>query len=282
MFKFWVEDDRQQKIELTHNDSFIVEEIDGLASSEATINTTKNANSDGESFNSSRVNTRPIEITVAPRIPIEDNRQKIYDYFITGKKVVMYFKNKNRDIWFEGYVKKIDSSLFEMLQKLIIEITCTDPYFKDRVHSIFDMSQTLDLFEFPFAIEEEGIEFSRIDKELTKSIYNAGAVETGLIIELEATGTVINPVIYNANTRESFGIRFQMQLGDLIRINTQKGNKKIELTRSGETSNIINNLMESPKWLQLHKGDNLFTYTCEDGEENLRIRFIYANLYLGV
>lgn len=144
------------------------------------------------------------------------------------------------------------------------------------------MASIIDLFEFPFSIENEGLEFSRIDKALTQNIYNAGDTETGLIIELSASGAVVNPTIYNADTREYFGLNITMQYGDLIRINTNVFNKKVELVRYGETRNIINNILKGNKWFKITPGDNLFTYQCESGEEFLNFKFIYSNLYEGV
>ena len=282
MYQVWVEHERLQKTELTNNPSFVIKEIDGLAKLDSSINTTVIANSDGSLFNSSRVNDKPIAITILPQFPVEENRQLLYKYFRMGKPVKLYYKNQNRDVFINGYVSDRDGSLFEMLQTIIIEIKCNKPFFEDRLTTIKGMSQVLNMFEFPFTIEEDGIEFSTIDKELTQNIYNAGDRETGIIIELEASGEVINPIIYNVDTRESFGINITMQLGDLIRINTNKSNKKIELIRYGESRNIINNVMKNPKWFQLDIGDNLFTYVCESGEEFLNFKFIYANLYEGV
>lgn len=144
------------------------------------------------------------------------------------------------------------------------------------------MTSVIDLFEFPFNIDKTGIEFSRLDKALKKSVYNAGDTDTGLIIEISASGEVINPTIYNVNTREYFGLEITMQYGDLIRINTNTFNKKVELIRHGETRNIINNIIKGNKWFELSPGDNVFTYTCENGEEFLNFKFIYHNMYEGV
>ena len=62
-------------------------------------------------------------------------------------------------------------SLFEMSQEIQISILCHQPYFVAMETIITEMSKTLDLFEFPFAIEKEGIEISRIEDDLVKNHY---------------------------------------------------------------------------------------------------------------
>ncbi len=117
---------------------------------------------------------------------------------------------------------------------------------------------------------------------LSQEIYNAGDVEAPLTIELTASGSVVNPIIYNVETREFFGIDITMQLGDVIRITTGGYNKKIQLIRNGKTTNAINYIRRGNKWFKLSPGYNTFTYQCDSGAEFLNIKFIYSNLYEGV
>lgn len=282
MFRLEVENEKKEKIELTNSPFFESVAIEGLLPPQAAVNSSAVANADGETFNSARVGIRDVTIDIKPAFPVEENRQRLYTYFKLKKQLNIYFKNKNRDIVTAGIVEGFDGSLFEQKQLISISIKCLDPYLKDSAESVADMANIIDNFEFPFSTGEEGIPFSTIDKALTQNIFNAGDVETGMIIELTANGEVIKPTIYNVETREYFGLDFTMQLGDVIRINTNKFNKKVELIRYGETRNIINNILKGNKWLTLQVGDNLFTYTCEAGEENLSFKFTYSNRYEGV
>lgn len=282
MFRLEVENEKKEKIELTNSPFYESVAIEGLLPPQAAVNSSAVANADGETFNSARVGIRDVTIDIKPAFPVEENRQRLYTYFKLKKQVNIYFKNKNRDIVTAGIVEGFDGSLFEQKQLISISIKCLDPYLKDSAESVADMANIIDNFEFPFSIDKEGIPFSIIDKALTQNIFNAGDVETGMIIELTANGEVIKPTIYNVETREYFGLDFTMQLGDVIKINTNKFNKKVELIRYGETRNIINNILKGNKWLTLQVGDNLFTYTCEAGEENLSFKFTYSNRYEGV
>lgn len=282
MFRLQVENENRDKIELTNSMFYDVIEIDGLLPQKATITKTDFVNNDGSILNSAKIETRDIAITIKPKIPVEENRQRLYKYFRVKKEIMIYFENENRNVKIKGIVENVDGSLFTQSQTIVINIICMKPFFEDRNIKKDDMSTTEDLFEFPFMIEKEGVEFSRINKELTKEILNDGDTETGVIIELTANGEVVKPIIYNVETREYFGLNITLQSGDVVTINTNNFNKKVELLRYGETRNIINNIVKGNKWFKLNPGYNTFTYQCEEGEENLNITFTYTNLYEGV
>lgn len=282
MYRLWAENEKKEKIELTNSPDYDVTEIDGLLPEKAVINMTKLVNLDGGKFNSARVESKKITITIKPRGNVEENRQRLYDFFRVKRETVLHYKNDTRDLKIAGIVEEYDGSLFAQTQTIDITLLCPKPYFEDRKKTEEVMATIEDLFEFPFAIEKEGIEFSAINKELVKVIRNDGDRETGLIIEMTATGEVVNPIIYNVETRERFGLKIEMQLGDVIRINTNDLNKKVELIRYGETKNIINSIMKGNKWFKLETGDSTFTYQCERGEEYLNIKFTYSNMYEGV
>lgn len=282
MFRLWIENEKKEMLELTNSPFYESVIVEGLLPPKATINRTVLANADGSNLDSTRVEERQITITIKPAFPIEENRQRLYQYFKTKKEVTLYFQNQNRNVKIKGLINDFDGSLFAQKQTISVYIDCLNPYFEQKEMSYAEMSQVLDLFEFPFTIEKEGIEFSRIDKTLMQNIYNAGDTETGIIIEITTSGTVVNPIIYNADTREFFGINITMQFGDMIRINTNQFNKEMELIRYGESRNIINNIKKGSKWFKLSSGDNIFTYDCESGDEFIRIKFIYSNLYEGV
>ena len=127
-----------------------------------------------------------------------------------------------------------------------------------------------------------GIPFSEIDKTYMKNIFNEGDVSCGMIIELQATGTVAKPVIYDATNRTKFLLNTTMNNGDLIRINTNKGQKSVMRERNSVITNMINSVDEESTWLQLNPGETVFAYDAESGVEQLMISIFHNNLYGGV
>lgn len=282
MYTLRIENQKGEKITLTDDSKYRITDITGLGPPPATINTAIVAMNDGSVYNSSRVNERNIVLTIAFVNDVENGRIGLYEYFKTKQKCKIYYKNSKRDVYIEGYVETFEPNIFSMSASAQISIICPKPYFKDLYEMYVDISKIISMFEFPFAIEEEGIELSIVEKTLISSVINNGDVSTGVIIELRSSGRVLNPRIYNTDTREMLGLYFDMASGDLITINTYTGEKGIKLTKNGITTNIINTMIEDSVWFQLTPGDNVFTFSCDEGEEFLDMRLIHIDLYEGV
>ena len=74
MFTLEIENTKGTRLELTDNENnFQVTNIEGLNPPNANINTSNYANSDGSSFNSSKIENRQIVITIALNGDIERN-----------------------------------------------------------------------------------------------------------------------------------------------------------------------------------------------------------------
>lgn len=279
MYTAIIENAKGHQLDLNKN---YYTEITGLTPPNASINMSKVSGVDGSQFNSATVNNRNLVLTIYPRHPVEVNRLKLYDYFIVGQKIKFYYKNAARNVYTEGYVETLDGTFFTNQEALQVSILCPDPYFKGAGEIIADISKLVSLFEFPFSIDAAGIPLSEFNEYLIGQITNDGNVSTGLIIELTANGKVINPVIYDADSRESMGLRLTMQANDLIRITTIKGQTGVVLVRGGTTTNIINTIIDGATWFQANPGTNFYTYTVDDGLDNLSVKFMANALYSGV
>ena len=154
--------------------------------------------------------------------------------------------------------------------------------FKSVNELISYFSAISSLFQFPFAISKTGVELSAVTTNIRKSIVNTGDVETGVIIKLFARGTVINPIIYDVLKRKQIKLNFTMKTSDMIVINTNVGEKTVELIRDGVTTNAMGYLSQDSSWFMLEAGDNIFTYNSDSGNSNLQITFATPILYSGV
>lgn len=271
-------------MELTHNEAYVIESIEGLDPPEAVINTTRNANADGSVYNSSYAKERQIIITLAINAPVEENRIQLYRYFKSKYPVKLYYKNSLRNVFIEGYCKKPLIEFFTKKEIAQITILCPNPFFSGAVNEITDFSTVNPLFEFPFSIEEPPgeIEFAEIILDQEKNIRNNGDVETGAVFILKSRGSVVDPVIYNVESNVYFRLNITMQLGDEIYINTKTKQKTVTLTRDGVTTNIIGNLDGGSTWLVFDPGDNIFMATAEESAENLDCYCILTDQFEGV
>lgn len=282
MYSLKVENDRGNTLELTNNPNYTVFKIEGLNPPHATINSSVNTTTDGSSINSVRLENRNIVIYATIEGDIEANRINLYKYFPVKKTVKLYFSNNSRDIYIEGTVELIECDLFSNKQVAQISIICPKPYFKDVENLVTVFSDVSAMFEFPFSISKAGVEISTIGTNQRRSIINTGDIETGVIIRLFATGTVVNPVIYDVLKRTYLKLNFTMLASDTVVINTNVGEKSIELIRDGVTYNAMGYMAQDSTWFILEAGDNVFTYDADSGNSNLQLTFTTAILYSGV
>ena len=213
MYTLKIENKRGEQLSLMPNANYVAE-IQGLESLGATINTAKAGLMDGAMFNSSSLNERAITITIEPQQPVEANRIMLYRYFQTKQYCKIYYSNGSRNIYIEGWVEQIESNLFTESQAIQVSIICPQPFLSGLYYIAADLNKILSLFEFPFSIAAEGIEFSRMQKDYMATITNKGDAETGVEIVITAMGDIVNPIIYNADTGGSFGVNVTMEASD--------------------------------------------------------------------
>ena len=282
MFTLIAENQYQEQLELTHNPAYTITDIDGIDPPDANINTTHNAGADGSEFNSAYVNNRQITITLVVNAPAEANRINLYKYFKSKFPVTLYYTNASREVFINGYVQNISVGYFDKKQTVQIVIFCPKPYFNGVSDSVQEFASIESLFEFPFSIAEAGIPFSNLLINVEKSIINNGDVTTGVIINIQATGQVVNPKTYNVGTRESLILNTTLQDGDLVTINTRQGEKAITLLRDGVTTNLIGSLQQGSSWFMLEPGDNVFTTAADSLAENMLVTFTITDQFEGV
>jgi hypothetical protein len=269
-----------QELELTHNEAYVIESIEGLDPPDAVINTTRNANAAGSIFNSSYVDNRQITITLAINGPAEVNRINLYKYFKGKYPVTLYYKNDTRDVYITGYVQNIQIEFFNKKQIAQIIILCPEPFFSGSDSNITDFANVESLFEFPFSIETP-VAFSQILPLQKKNIINRGDVETGAIFRLKATGSATNPMVFNDERLEFIGFNLTMSAGDELVINTNKKHKSAKLTHNGVTSSVINKISMNSTWIQLLPGDNIIGIY-DDTLQNLTCIVEFEDKYEGV
>lgn len=141
---------------------FIVKSIDGIGPANANINMMELATIDGSIFNSARLNTRDISLsllyTINPDIGInniEEARRKSYKYFPVKKPVTLTFKtdaeiNGHNPIHVLGYVEKNEPKIFQKQEGTTISIKCADPYFHSESYTKKMFYGVDPLFEFTY------------------------------------------------------------------------------------------------------------------------------------
>lgn len=276
------ENEYNDSIDLTGRRDMAVTHAEGLHPPAAVVNMDPLALSDGALFNSSRVGTRNVVITVHFTRNPEACRHDIYRVFKPKRAIRLYYTNWTRNVYIDGRVESVVVDLFAQMQNAQISILCPRPFFRDIADGVTDFTTVTSLFEFPVEFPEEGIPFSEVASYAEKAVLNAGEVETGVRIEFQTRGTVRHPGFYNTTTGEGFVLDYDFIAGDAVSINTLPGEKRATLVRDGISINLLNYIQPGSSWLRMTVGDNVFAYTAETGAEYMMVRFIVTPLYEGV
>lgn len=276
---------------------FIVESITGLGPGSANINTSEISTNDGSLYNSARVSSRNIVISLRFmwKDTIEEVRHLSYKYFPIKRKVTLLIETDARVAEIEGYVESNDPNIFSQDEGSDISIICPNPFFYDAYENTETSFSGIEPeFEFPFennSLTQSMMEMSAIRDVVDRVINYKGDHEVGITISIQAIGEAGDITIYNVDTQETMTISSSLIqsltgsgiiAGDEIVVCTVVGSKSAKLIREGDSINILNCIGRNSSWFQLVKGDNTFAYSAVTGKNNLRLTISNRIVYEGV
>lgn len=284
MFTLKIQNPSGEVFELTHNSQdYQIVDVQGLAPPPIAVNTAASGMIDGSFFNSARVEERNIVIIIVFNGDIEGNRQRLYKMFPVKQPCKIFFKNKNRDVYIEGYVETLECSLFSQREQAQISLICPRPYFESLSTVYSELARIVRMFEFPFSISaNDPVPMSEIMSYPLCTISNGGDVESGFEMTIGFDDSANGVKIYNVTTQQMLGFDFVFSAGDEVTISTRSGSLEVTLLRSGQKSSLLNFLASGSRWLKLTVGDNDFTFSATSGADGIRIVFATADLYGGV
>lgn len=286
MYSLTVENQIGNVLTLTQKENtYQIQQIEGLSPPNATINTTDIVGMDGGMFNSSKLEMREIVLYIKINGNAEKNRINLYTFFSPKMSVKLSYRNGERNVFIMGFVSSFVCDLFAEGEIAQISVLCPYPYWKDAQEIVDDISNVLGLFMFPFFINEnEPIPFSEYTENRESVVYNYSLTETGLIIRAQFTGSVNSLEIRNTLTGEDFTINYPFIADDVLTINTNKGQKSVNLTRSGDSENVFPYIAQGSVFLQLHAGANPFMFAADGGasDDNVTIQLFRRTEYAGV
>ena len=257
-----------------------LQSIEGLNPPHGTVNTTVIVGMDGALYNSAKLETREIVITLKINGDAEQNRLALYSYFRTKEWCRFFYTNESRNVYIDGYVTNVECSLFEQEEIAQITILCPAPYFSDLTEIVDDISSTVALFTFPFSInEDEPIPISELIENREANVINSSETEVGITIEVTFFSAANSVEIRNATTGEDITVNYSFQNLDVLKIVTVKGKKSLRLMRDGNEINLFPALKKGSVLFQLQVGSNILEYVC-DGD--VQIKLYHSNLYRGV
>jgi hypothetical protein len=166
--------------------------------------------------------------------------------------------------------------------KFILNFKAPQPLFMLKGETVSTITAIIKKFSFPINFISNNIIFGLYPNQSINNMENIGDVQTGFIITITATGDVTNPYLLNEDTGKIIKLNMPLISGDIVKISTLSGNKYIELTRAGVTSNIIGKLTRESKMFSLDAGVNHLDLNADENGGNMEVGIEYAPRFLEV
>lgn len=273
-----------KSIELGNAAPFLITTVDGLGSPPNEIYTQKSPFQDGVSVTGSSLESRNIvlEGKIIGGTVYRNTLLSVFNPKLDGK-LIIDLGNEQRQI--ECKVEQAPyfaSESGQNHQDFSVSLIAPNPFWQDINTTKEEVAIWRGSFEFPLELTEEGIEIGFREPSLIVNVYNGGDVPCGMRIQFKALATVVNPSLFNVNTREYFKVNRTMEAGEIISVTTHFQNKRVELNKNGVISNAFNWIDLDSTFMQLEPGDNLLRYDADDGINNLEVSIWHTPQYLGV
>ena len=278
--------------------------VTGLSDMKNTIFSISAMGQDGDTYVGSRIESRDIEIVGAIRsrntLEVQNLRRRLYQTMNPKLKATLTYT-------YGAFSRVIDCTpdnapVFRngpVLQEFTIQLSCLNPFWRDPAEIRMDMAAWYGLFEFELEIPmggpltvsgdqparagiQGGIEMGSREPSLILNVHNDGDVPTGMRVDFRATGSVVNPELFNLVTREFLLFNMTLIAGDVLSVSTHFANKTIILYRGGVEINAFRYFDADSTFIQLNVGDNIFRYGADVNSENLEVSIYFNNQYLGV
>lgn len=259
----------------------------------ATHHSYKYVNQIGEYVTDTALETRPLTIVghIIAMSEGEMNDRKMFINKLINPLHLYHLEYKDYILKFLPNETVKYSSTFQdnndVICKFQINAICVDPLFSSKESEKFDVATTHPEFHFPLVLGDTpetpgGVHFGVRTQSVFASIFNKGAVETGMTIVFKANGTVGEPSLVNVNTQETLTIKKSMTAGEIITVITETGRKSVRGNVKGQESNYFKYMSLDSTWLQLAVGDNLFKYDAKSNVDNLEVSIYHNDKWLEV
>ena len=283
--KIVYENERGLSIELNHTGPLFIFKPEGFDGIQTEVVSNKGIYQDGININRNVLNERILTLNCYMVIDTEQQRaflkNKLYSTFNSKAKgrLTVY---ANTLIRTAENVVVIQSPIFdddyETSNELVpfqIQLMMPTPFFTSgEIGS--EIATWYGGFSFktklPLKFKQKG--------DTKKKIFNEGHVDTPVKIYFE--GPAVNPSIKNLTTNKLIKINRTIEAGEVLIINTEYGNKTVEIESNDTVLNAFHYLDLDSEFFSLIPGDNLIEYTTDNELDVQKVEIRYKERYLGV
>lgn len=277
---------------LVNNKYFYLVDLGGQTEANTDISSVVIGGIDGDIPNNIQAQPRTIILTlrINPAENVEEAKRHILNVIKLKQSGALVWEQNERKVRIEGVVEAVEMPRWNNAVAMQVTLHCGQPFWEDIENVVKEITEAIGLHYFTdvqgdmLYFPESGIPLGEYDFYRLKYFRNAGDVDVGMEIEIIAYETVTNPVLTDAYGN-FFGVghgtgskKVTMQVGDIIRINTNKGKKSVVLNG---TINLLDKVKPQSTWLQLRAGDNQFSIDSDDeSKTNMSFNLVFKQRYI--
>lgn len=270
-------------IEFKNKFPILIKRIEGLSGNDANPVTFKAVNQHGETRKKSLLDVKQISIDVILKTdtfedmvnlrlqildvlnPVLDEGELIYKNNFITKKIKCVPEGS----------PEININGGRCYTEFNINLLAYEPFWEDEYETTETISTWVGGFSFPlslpFRLRQKG--------DTRKNIINSGQVEAP--VKIVFVGPADKPTVTNITTNEFIKVNRTITSDERLIINTEPGNKTIEIDRNGVIEDAFNYIDLDSKFFLLQKGDNLIEYST-DSLAPQNVVLVYNNRYIGI
>ncbi len=268
-----------------------VAKISGIESPDYSVHTASSAVEPGSYVAGKKVEEREISVTFG----VDDwqNRElyraQIVSFFNPTKSYTLRlnwcYKQVQIGCELQGFKFSEIESMWGILEGKL-DLLCPYPYWSDLDNFGKNIAAITAQWAWPVSFaalksthHEAGKIYGFKTFKNEVNLPNKGDVPTGIVIQFTAArGAVKNPKITKLSTGEYLRVIVDMQKGDILTIDTNKGRKGVRL--NGEV--ISRKLEKLSTYFSIDGSDNIIQYDADENYTNLDVYLYYQSKYLGV
>lgn len=223
---------------------YVVKEVTGLDPVKATLVSTSFAQQDGSQYQSSRRESRDIQIRIGMDMrygrSVQDLRRDLYQWFMPKRPINLRFYTTNTPVLhISGRVESLETAIFSREPEVVVTITCFDPDFYDPTEVIISGLSTATTSEFV--------------------VDYAGSIETGIVFTFKPNRSIDAFAIYHrseVSQTSSFSFSEDLVAGDILTVVTVSGQKQVLLTSGSQSTSLLRGVSAFSNWITLTPGLN--------------------------
>ncbi|MEK4024482.1 phage tail domain-containing protein [Sporosarcina sp. FSL W7-1283] len=274
-----------QSLEISVTSPFFLESAEGIDSLENDFYNVKNYNEDGTNVKGSSVRERNIVVGgKMKRNDKEINRQRLIRFFNPKDRFTLQYTNGDISRFIDCRVEKSPLISKDTWPEFLISFLCPNPWWYTEEKK-YEIALWVGSFEFELEIDDagDGIEMGYREPNNVVNVFNDSDTASPLRVQFKALGSVVRPQIEVVDTGYIIMIDATLRGGDIVTVNTKRGDEYVILERNGQQINYFNYLsLDSDIHLSVDVGDNLVRYEAEEFVSNLEVSIYFTPQFVGM